>query len=296
MRMSLPLLQVLILSYNRLTGSIPPSLDDLKRMINPNVGSSAKEVIDHENYITDDLSITLKGKNETYSSLQLLTDLDLSNNVLIGHIPSELGALVQLLSLDLSKNRLDGVIPSALGGLVKLEALDVSQNELEGEIPQSFTQLTSLAFVNVSSNHLKGSIPTTPQWIQTFDSSSFQDNDGLCTDIISSLAKLPLCTDATPPSPGYSLHDSKERGIDNVIEWLGFAVGYVVGLLVGILCIVAHLIHKHGNLKHLIARLHIGILHLQSRLRSKQRYLVRIDIKCNTLGKNTKDTTLDIFL
>ena len=147
--MSLPLLQVLILSYNRLTGSIPPSLDDLKRMINPNVGSSAKEVIDHENYITDDLSITLKGKNETYSSLQLLTDLDLSNNVLIGHIPSELGALVQLLSLDLSKNRLDGEIPSALG-------------DLEGEIFQSFNQLTSFAFVNVSSNHLKGSIPTTP--------------------------------------------------------------------------------------------------------------------------------------
>jgi hypothetical protein len=249
----LPQLQVLILSGNRLSGSIPASLGELQGMIHPDQGSSADAIVVHEDYITDDLSVTLKAESQPYSNLELLTDLDLSDNQLDGSIPPELGDLTQLRFLNLSQNRLNGEIPSELGELTKLEALDLSENGLEGEIPQSFDDLTGLGFVNLSSNHLRGSIPTSPQWIQTFNVSSFQDNDGLCTDVPSSLAKLPLCSSSAPgPSPS----QASASAHNHFIDWFGFlAVGYPVGFLLGLLCILAHLVYKHGSLRRAISRL-----------------------------------------
>ena len=46
--------------------------------------------------------------------------------------------------LDLSDNRLTGHLPSQLGNLVNLEGLDLSSNQLTGIIPPSFTNLVAL--------------------------------------------------------------------------------------------------------------------------------------------------------
>ncbi|RLN16453.1 Tyrosine-sulfated glycopeptide receptor 1 [Panicum miliaceum] len=87
--------QLLNLSSNDLTGTIPP-----------NIGQ-----------------------------LGALASLDLSFNNLSGGIPQSVCNLTNLMVLDLSNNHLTGPIPAALNGLNFLSELNVSNNDLEGPIP-----------------------------------------------------------------------------------------------------------------------------------------------------------------
>ncbi|XP_047952631.1 receptor-like protein 9DC3 [Salvia hispanica] len=85
------------LSSNNFSGSIPPSIGDLKS----------------------------------------LKYLNLSHNILTGHIPSSLGGMSELESLDLSSNKLDGKIPREFASMTFLAKLNLSMNNLEGQIPLS---------------------------------------------------------------------------------------------------------------------------------------------------------------
>ena len=90
------------LSYNGLTGEIPPELGDLSDLLS----------------------------------------LELSYNSLTGEVPPELGDLSNLRHLYLSDNSLTGEIPPELGNLSNLEDLDLSYNSLTGEIPPDFLDLS----------------------------------------------------------------------------------------------------------------------------------------------------------
>jgi Leucine-rich repeat (LRR) protein len=94
----------LLLTYNQLSGLIPPELGNL-------------------------------------SSLQ---SLNLSSNQLSGSIPPELGNLSSLQSLFLSSNRLSGSIPPELGDLSSLLVLRLNHNHLTGDVPASFVNLVNL--------------------------------------------------------------------------------------------------------------------------------------------------------
>ena len=83
------------LSYNNLSGTIPPS----------------------------------------FGSLSYLQVLNLGHNQLTGNIPDSFGGLKAVGVLDLSHNNLQGIIPGALGTLSFLSDLDVSNNNLSGSIP-----------------------------------------------------------------------------------------------------------------------------------------------------------------
>ncbi|NJL04735.1 MAG: hypothetical protein HC911_07455, partial [Chloroflexaceae bacterium] len=89
------------LSYNGLTGSIPPQLGTLAN----------------------------------------LTFLSLYNNQLTGSIPPELGSLTNLDWLHLSINQLTGSIPPELGRLANLTFLSLSDNQLTGSIPPELANL-----------------------------------------------------------------------------------------------------------------------------------------------------------
>ncbi|CAL5060222.1 unnamed protein product [Urochloa decumbens] len=67
--------------------------------------------------------------------LKSLAELNLSFNYLSGEIPQELCSLTNLQVLDLSSNYLTGEIPLALNKLSFLEGFNVSYNDLEGVIP-----------------------------------------------------------------------------------------------------------------------------------------------------------------
>jgi len=126
------------------------------------------------------MTMTNKGVMTFYEKIQeFLTAIDLSSNRFEGGIPDALGDLKDLYLLNLSNNFLTGRIPPSLSSLKGLEALDLSQNKLSGEIPVQLAQLTFLAVFNVSHNLLSGQIPRGNQF-ETFDSTSFDANSGLC--------------------------------------------------------------------------------------------------------------------
>jgi hypothetical protein len=62
----------------------------------------------------------------------------LSNNQLIGIIPSTLGNLSHLKALSMDSNRLAGTIPSTLGNLQQLFYIDLYNNTLTGTIPSQW--------------------------------------------------------------------------------------------------------------------------------------------------------------
>ena len=88
-----------------------------------------------------------------------VTHLDLSDNLLTGGIPAELGSLTNLRRLDLYRNRLTGSIPAELGSLPNLEVLWLASNQLTGAIPAELGGLTNLEVLRLRSNQLTGEIP-----------------------------------------------------------------------------------------------------------------------------------------
>lgn len=88
-----------------------------------------------------------------------VTGLDLSDNNLVGTLPTQLGDLPQLQTLNLARNTLNGALPAGLTNLTRLQVLDLSENQLSGALPAQIGALTALQTLNLSNNALTGSLP-----------------------------------------------------------------------------------------------------------------------------------------
>jgi Leucine-rich repeat (LRR) protein len=88
-----------------------------------------------------------------------VTQLDISNNNLVGSIPSEIQDLDWVTSLNLASNNLSGSIPASMGGMNSLAILYLYGNSLTGSIPPELGNLVTLTELNVSENDLSGTIP-----------------------------------------------------------------------------------------------------------------------------------------
>lgn len=168
--MRLQNLQILDLSSNCLSESIPQDLSNLYAMVNQS------QIIDerltfsyftdlnldspYESKFEDEVTIWIKGRVQTYEKI-IYADkfMDLSHNNLSGNIPPALGVLQGLISLNFSNNQLCGSIPESLANMAHLESLDLSENKLSGKIPFEFSNLTFLEVLNLSNNMLSGLIP-----------------------------------------------------------------------------------------------------------------------------------------
>ncbi|GLJ43859.1 hypothetical protein SUGI_0914000 [Cryptomeria japonica] len=106
-------------SNNRLSGPIPP---ELRSLILVNILK-----LDH-NFLSNEIP-------KDVMSLKKLSQLNLGHNQLTGKIPALL--MRDMNSLDLSNNLLSGGVPPELG-LLKLDSFNVSNNHLSGRIPDSF--------------------------------------------------------------------------------------------------------------------------------------------------------------
>ncbi|XP_039144050.1 receptor kinase-like protein Xa21 [Dioscorea cayenensis subsp. rotundata] len=91
-------------------------------------------------------------------NLTFLKRLHLANNLLLGHIPPELGQLHHLSHLDLSFNFLEGQIPTSLSHCSLLETLILSANKLQGEIPKNLSSCYNLHDLDLGSNNLTGEL------------------------------------------------------------------------------------------------------------------------------------------
>ena len=160
-------LQELYLYGNQLSGEIPPELGNLANLqelylygnqlsgeIPPELGNLAnlQELYLYENQLSGEIPPEL-------GNLANLQELYLYENQLSGEIPPELGNLANLVSLDLSFNQLSGGIPPELGNLANLTGLYLGGNQLSGEIPPELGNLANLVSLDLSFNQLSGQIP-----------------------------------------------------------------------------------------------------------------------------------------
>jgi len=112
-----------------------------------------------------------------------LQSLDMSANVFVGEIPTELQYLVNLAVLNLSVNQLTGPIPPSLILCAYLNVIDLHDNRLTGPIPPQLGLLTRLSAFDVSKNRLQGMIPISlvnkSGVLPRFNASSFLGNRDL---------------------------------------------------------------------------------------------------------------------
>ena len=230
-----PQLRVIDLFGNNFTGDLPSeymsSWTAMKALTVKSTYLEANEsIVVGEEYETVpgdysySFTIMNKGMEINYQKIQsAFAAIDFSSNRFSGGIPAIIGDLEGLHSLNLSNNELTGLIPQSLKNLSRLESLDLSDNKLSGEIPQQLVQLNFLQKFDVSRNNLTGPIPQGKQF-NTFESSSFDGNRGLCGKPLSK-----ECSE--PQSP--DVHDENDLGFEIEFDWKFILAGFISGLVVG---------------------------------------------------------------
>uniref|UniRef100_A0A0D9XRH5 Receptor kinase-like protein Xa21 n=1 Tax=Leersia perrieri TaxID=77586 RepID=A0A0D9XRH5_9ORYZ len=156
-------LQLLTLSENSLSGSIPASLGNFSSLygiyLNQNnlVGSipDSLGMLPLESFEVSVNNLSGQVPLSLYNS-SVLSYLNLGYNSLTGMIPSDIGFTLPSIGwLILSSNRLEGVIPASLANASGLQELDLSINSFSGFIP-SLGSLPTLLTFDVGQNRFEG--------------------------------------------------------------------------------------------------------------------------------------------
>jgi|GEM_PF-4321757 len=105
-----------------------------------------------------------------------VTTLDLSNNDLVGPIPTEIGNLSLLTSLKLNDNTFSGSIPSSIGNLANLTILVLSTSKITGSLPPEIGNLTQLTYFYAENNQLSGSVPSSIENLKSLQQISLYNN------------------------------------------------------------------------------------------------------------------------
>ncbi|KAI3741125.1 hypothetical protein L1987_58792 [Smallanthus sonchifolius] len=140
--------------------------------------------------------IILNGANlggdlgENLGAFVSIIQIDLSNNHIGGHIPSNLPLTIKILML--SGNQLTGSIPDSLSLLGQMTDLSLNNNHLTGVILDSFQQLTPLINLDLSANNLSGPLPPSMANLSSITTLHIQDNH--LTGVLDVLQDLPLIT------------------------------------------------------------------------------------------------------
>ena len=88
-----------------------------------------------------------------------ITEVNLSNNGMVGVVPKSWSALTSLEKLYLDRNQLTGDLPAAWSALTSLKKLSLNSNQLTGDLPAAWSALTSLETLFLNSNQLTGDLP-----------------------------------------------------------------------------------------------------------------------------------------
>ncbi|XP_042467378.1 receptor-like protein 19 [Zingiber officinale] len=138
-------LQLLVLSNNKFTGDIPYCLGESSRGLQSlNLGN---------NGFSGAIPSSIR-------FLTGLTDLELSNNGVLGEPLLPLENCTMLSYAHLAENRFTGSIPHWIGdNLPALIYLQLRSNMFSGQIRTEFAKLQSLQILDLASNNFSGAIP-----------------------------------------------------------------------------------------------------------------------------------------
>jgi len=138
-----------------------------------------------------------------FTAMPNLHHLEIESNYLSGSLPTELGALENLVyiyarrnlftfrldqmivsgaypvlfSLWLDNNQISGTIPAAIGGLSGLASFSVTNATLTGPIPDEFGNIQTLKRVWLYDNQLNGQLPTSLNNLVNLEVFEIHDND-----------------------------------------------------------------------------------------------------------------------
>ncbi|KAK6914383.1 Leucine-rich repeat-containing N-terminal, plant-type, partial [Dillenia turbinata] len=160
-------LQYLSLADNRLSGSIPDSLvycselNVIRLRGNGFNGSIPEGLFDlgleEMDLSSNQLGGTIPpGSSKLFESLHVL---DLSQNMLTGDIPAEMGLLSNLRYLNFSWNNLHSQLSPELGYFQNLTVVDLRNNAIYGSIPEDLCDSGSLVVLQLDANLLSDPIP-----------------------------------------------------------------------------------------------------------------------------------------
>ncbi|GKA62255.1 leucine-rich repeat protein [Tanacetum coccineum] len=158
----LPNLELLLLSGNKLTGVLPPSISNCSKLEILEMSVENQFLVEIKNRVfkakdINDINFSLNKATsmERRRSCNLsyqLSVLSLETNQLFGNLPSSISSLVGLTTLDLGSNRLKGKIPTTIGKLQKLQELSLVGNQFSGPIPDAIGNLSLLNKLFLASN------------------------------------------------------------------------------------------------------------------------------------------------
>jgi Leucine-rich repeat (LRR) protein len=159
-------LTTLALSQNEFHGSIPSSiakLSDLRILGLDNLGLSGnirpvKGLKKLEALYLEDNTLT---GNLSSDMWPVIRELDVSNNMLDGSIPSSLFQHKHLTVLDLHQNLMIGSFPDDIVSQDTLEYVSLQRNSLTGPVSDRIGFLRSLKHLDISFNGLTGTLPNT---------------------------------------------------------------------------------------------------------------------------------------
>ena len=199
--------QVINLTNNNLTGSIPSQVNLLKKLrhlvVNVNsltgiaqdlTGLSSLESLQASTNNIEGPLPNIKNNLNTLGNLAFgfnrfsggiplsyttaghLQYLTLNDNYLSGSLPPQLGNLSLLVRIFLQNNRFTGSVPVEFGGLVNLETLYIFNNQLSGELPSTMANMVKIIWFYVHQNNLSGAIPSIFSTMPALYGLSLRDN------------------------------------------------------------------------------------------------------------------------
>ena len=148
--------------HGRPAGYVNPDRPALEALYHATNGDSWA---DNRNWLRDDGALVEWVGVNVHARNGRVFALDLSDNLLAGPIPPEMGEVAYLQSLRLANNRLTGEVPRELGDLLSLEYLDLLGNQLTGCLPDSLGRarvFSSLPFCGDQQLAPPTPVPTAP--------------------------------------------------------------------------------------------------------------------------------------
>ncbi|KAE8055807.1 hypothetical protein FH972_012628 [Carpinus fangiana] len=236
-------LQILDLSNNKLSGTIPQSLtrDGTRQLVYLNLSNNKLkgEMLPRDSNMTNLEFLQLSDNqfegmlSPTISNSPNLVILDIRNNHLSGSIPKWLYDHPRLVAVLLSRNRFVGHLLRGMCGMKSLQVFDISDNLISGGIPSCLDNITF--WKKNSPNSTDSNYFTAYDDFSTFGTQSYDENPNLCG--------IPLprnCSTTNKLEPEHEDEKEETRIIDSPLFFYAFVVvSYAFGFWVffGILII-----------------------------------------------------------